>query len=199
MATIFFFLHLDSPKISIREGLAKVDWAGSLVSIAAVTLFLVGIEMGGIQYSWKSALVLVCIILGLALWCLFIFIEIKFAKFPIMPMRLFAHKTNIASDILTSLHGQAFLGACFYMPLYFQACRGVEPLMSGVLTLPLALSLSLTSAVTGGVIAKTGRYQEMIWIGCFFMAVGTGALVSLTRTSGWPKYIFVSHAAPIPI
>lgn len=44
---------------------------------------------------------------------------------------------------------------------YFQSVRGDSALLSGVYVLPYVVVLSLVSALTGLIIAKTGRYQEV--------------------------------------
>lgn len=57
----------------------KVDYAGSLISLAATISLLIPISWGGTQYAWDSAAVLVPLFLGVALLGLFIWVELKVA------------------------------------------------------------------------------------------------------------------------
>ena len=57
-------------------------------------------------------------------------------------------------------------------PLYFQSAKSQTALMSGVETLPFVVMLSVGSVATGITIAKTGRYQELIWGGLSIMTAG---------------------------
>lgn len=54
---------------------------------------------------------------------------------------------------------------------YFQSVRGDSALLSGVYVLPYVIVLSLMSALTGLIIAKTGRYQEVKFVPVKFQAM----------------------------
>lgn len=61
--------------------------------------------------------------------------------------------------------------------------------MSGVYVLPYVILLSVFSGITGVIIAKTGRYQELIWGGALLMCLGAGLMINLDRTSPWSKLV----------
>lgn len=187
MTAIQIFLHLQSPKITIRDGLKRIDWAGTFLIISGTLLFLIGLEFGGVQHPWNSPIIVSFITIGLLLLVAFLLVEWKHATNPIIPLRLFHNRTNIAAYTMALTHGIVFLGGCYFLPFYFQSVRGDTPLLSGVYVLPFVLPLSLASGATGVIIAKTGRYQEVIWCGCAVMLLGTGLLLDLDRTSNWGK------------
>lgn len=187
MAALFFFLHLQTPTITLAEGLKRVDWLGSALVVSGTVLFMLGMEFGGVSHPWKSAIVICFLIFGLLILAVFVFVEWKFAKIPIMPLRLFTNRTNALSYITSVFHGVVFIGGCYFLPLYFQAVRGTTVIMSGVSFLPFVLVLSISSGVTGQIISRTGSYLESIWAGCFFMVLGLGLFVDLNRTSNWGK------------
>jgi hypothetical protein len=62
------------------------------------------------------------------------------------------------------------------MPVYFQACRGATPVLSGVYTLSATLVTPATAMITGLSIKKSGRYRPQIWLGWFLMTLGIGVL-----------------------
>ncbi|KAF3175260.1 hypothetical protein TWF225_000963 [Orbilia oligospora] len=195
MVVIWYFLHLHSPKIGVMEGLKQVDWLGSLFAVGGTTLFLVGIDSGGVTEPWNSPLVLSCLIIGSTMLVSLIFIEWKVTANPIMPPRVFGHRTALASYVICFLHAQTFIAGAFYLPLYFQSALGKTPLMSGVLNLPFVFMLSIGSMGTGIVIAKTGNYRPIMRIGLVFMAAGAGAFVDWDRTSSMVKIIFFQFIA----
>ncbi|KAF8477302.1 major facilitator superfamily-domain-containing protein [Kalaharituber pfeilii] len=189
MSILFLLLHLHTPTISLVDGLKRVDWLGSLFIVAGTVLFLLGMEFGGVSYPWNSPVVISFLIFGILLLGVFVFVEWKFPKLPIIPLKLFTNKTNIASYITTFFHGVVFISGCYFLPLYFQAVRGSSILMSGVSILPYVIILSVVASINGQIISKTGTYQEPIWVGCFLMALGSGLLTDLNRTSNWGKII----------
>ena len=75
---------------------------GSLFIVTGTVLFLLGLEFGGVQKPWSSPIVVCFILFGLLVMIAFAFVEWKQAKYPIMPIRLFQHTTNIASYIVSN-------------------------------------------------------------------------------------------------
>ncbi|KAF8469576.1 major facilitator superfamily domain-containing protein [Kalaharituber pfeilii] len=189
ISALFFLLHLHTPTISLVDGLKRVDWLGSLFIVAGTVLFLLGMEFGGVSYPWDSPIVICFLIFGILLLVVFVFVEWKLPKLPIMPLRLFTNRTNVASYVTAFFHGFVFISGCYFLPLYFQAVRGSSVLMSGVSILPYVVVLSIVSGVNGQIISKTGSYQEPIWAGCFLMVLGTGLFTNLNQTSNWGKIV----------
>jgi hypothetical protein len=193
------YLHLDNPKTPVWEGLKAVDWAGSLSIVGGTLMLLLGLEFGGVIYPWKSAKVICLIVFGVVVAGLFVLNEWKFARYPVMPLRLFKHTSNIASLGVCFCHGYVFIAGSYYLPLYFQAVLGATPLLSGVYLLPFALSLSFASVPTGLFIKKTGRYLPPIWFGLFFMALGFGLFIDLGATANWTKIIIFEIVAGLGV
>ncbi|KAF3919543.1 hypothetical protein ABW20_dc0102025 [Dactylellina cionopaga] len=195
MIIIFYFLRLHSPKIGVKEGLKQVDWWGTFFAVGGTTLFLTGLDFGGVTDPWDSPLVLCCLIIGALMLVTLIFVEWKFAANPIMPPRVFGNRTNAASYLVCFLHAQVFIAGAFYIPLYFQSALGKSALMSGVLTLPFVFMLSVGSVMTGIIIAKTGNYRPVMRIGLVFTVAGVGAFVDWDRNSNYAKIVFYQFIA----
>ena len=186
---ILFFLDLKTPKTPIVQGLKAIDWLGSLLIVGGVLMFLFGMEYGGVTYPWASATVLCLIIIGIFTLVLFGLNEKFVAKYPVMPLRIFRSRSNIASFGTCFVHGFVFISSSYYLPLYFQAVRGASPLLSGVYILPSAISLSIASMCTGIYIRKTGKYLPPIWFGMAFLVLGMGLFCDFDANSGWAKII----------
>ncbi|KAI9647983.1 hypothetical protein NHQ30_002606 [Ciborinia camelliae] len=196
---LFFFLHLDNPRTPVWDGLKAVDWLGSLLIIGGTLMVLLGLEFGGVTKPWNSATVICLIVFGILVAGLFVINEWKFARYPVMPLRLFKHASNVAALGVCFCHGFVFISASYYLPLYFQAVLGVSPLLSGVYLLPFALSLSLTSAATGIFIKKTGKYLPPIYFGLAVMTLGFGLFIDIPRNRTWSKIIIYQIIAGIGV
>lgn len=196
---LFFFLHLDNPKTPVWDGIKAIDWLGSLAIVGGTLMVLFGLEFGGVTYPWNSATVLCLIIFGIFVACLFVLNEWKFARYPVMPLRLFKHRSNIAALGVCACHGFVFIAGSYYLPLYFQSVLGATPLLSGVYLLPFALALSFTSAATGIFIKKTGAYLPAIWFGMCVMILGFGLFIDLPNGHDWAKIIIFQIVAGIGV
>ncbi|KAH8596637.1 major facilitator superfamily-domain-containing protein [Bisporella sp. PMI_857] len=196
---LYFFLHLDNPRTPVWDGLKAVDWIGSFTIVGGTLMFLLGLEFGGVTYPWDSVTVICLIVFGILVAGLFILNEWKFARYPIMPIRLFNNSSSIAAFGVCFCHGFIFIAGSYYLPLYFQAVIGATPLLSGVYLIPFALTLSLVSGGTGIFIKKTGNYLPPIRFGMTVLALGMGLLINLGPTANWAKIICYQVVAGIGV
>lgn len=162
-------------------------------------MFLLGLEAGGITHPWNSAYTLCLIIFGAVTIVLFFIIQWKVSKYPLMPPRLFNQTTNMAALGVCYCHGFVFIGATYYLPLYFQTVLSANPILSGVYLFPLVITLSVGSAAVGIFIKKVGRYQEPIWFGMSFMTLGFGLFIDLPDYAEWSKIIIYEMIAGIGV
>jgi hypothetical protein len=186
---LLLFLKIEAEKTPLMAGLKSIDWTGILLIMGGTLMFLFGLEYGGITYPWGSATVVCLIVFGVVTWAIAMMVEWKVAKYPVIPIRLFQNWHNILVLFVCFCHSFVFIAGSYYLPLYFQTVLLANPIMSGVYVLPNVLSLSLTSACTGFIIKKTGRYRELIVGGLFFMTLGYGLLIDLKYYASWPRII----------
>jgi len=196
---ILFFLDIETPKTALLAGLKAIDWLGSVLIVGGTVMFLLGLEYGGVNYPWKSAPVICLLIFGIVTIGLFFLNEWKLAAHPIMPLRLFKYRSNIAALMVCSCHGTVFISGAYFLPLYFQAVFSATPILSGVYLFPFIITLSLTSMVVGIVIKKTGQYLPPIWFGMFFMTLGFGLFIDLPNHETWARVIIFQLIAGIGV
>ncbi|KAF2093703.1 MFS general substrate transporter [Rhizodiscina lignyota] len=188
-AILLFFLDLQTPRTPLIEGLKAIDWLGSLSSAGGTVMILLGLQFGGVEHPWKSVIVICLVIFGGITFTLFIAIEWKVSRYPIMPVRLFKSISNAASLLACFFHGVVYVTAAYYLALYFQAVLGSSPILAGVWLLPYALALALGSVATGAYIDQTGCYLDTLRVGFFLMTLGTGLFIDLPETRSWAKII----------
>lgn len=189
MVILFFALHLHNPRTGVKEGLAAIDWLGSLTIVGGTLMILLGLEFGGVTFPWNSATVICLIVFGAVLVGVFFLVELRIAKFPVIPLRIFKQPSNLAVVGLSACHGFVFISASYYLPLYFQGVLGADPLLSGVYVLPFTFVMGAAAAVTGFVIKKTGKYVPAIVFGFVFMTLGYGLFIDLDPYENWAKIV----------
>jgi len=196
---LIFFLKLETPKTPFVAGIKTIDWVGVILIVGGVTMFLFGMESGGVTHPWDSAYTLCLIILGIFTVVLFFINEAKFAKYPIIPLRIFMDRSNLAALGVCFVHGFVFIAGSYYLPIYFQTVLSATPLLSGVYLFATVLSLSFSSAITGIFIKKTGRYQQPIWFGMVMMTLGFGLFIDLEPRANWAKIIIFQIIAGVGV
>jgi EmrB/QacA subfamily drug resistance transporter len=193
------FLKLDTPKTPLIAGIKAIDWTGVLCVVGGVTMFLFGMTSGGTTHPWDSAFTLCLIIFGIVMMVLFFINEWKFAKYPIIPLRLFNERSNLATLGVCLIHGIVFIAGMYFLPFYFQTVLGASPLLSGVYLLTMVMTVSLFGIMSGLYIKKTGRYRDPIWFGLSFMTLGYGLFIDLPNHANWTKIIIYQIIAGIGV
>ncbi|KAL8732674.1 MAG: hypothetical protein Q9166_002650 [cf. Caloplaca sp. 2 TL-2023] len=186
---ILVFLDIETPRTPLLAGLKAIDWLGSITIVCGTIMFLLGLDHGGLSYRWTSATVLCLLIFGLVVIILFFLNEWKLAIYPVMPLRLFKYRSNIAALLVCFCHGTTFISGAYFLPFYFQAVLGASPILSAVYIFPFVLSISFVSTAVGVFIKKTGQYLPPIWFGMFFMTLGFGLYIDLPDYPSWSRII----------
>ncbi|RSH89546.1 hypothetical protein EHS25_002097 [Saitozyma podzolica] len=166
------------------DDLRKVDFMGSFLILAASILILVAISGGGTLFSWYSASFGLLLGFGLASLTAFCLVERFFAPIPILPPRLFRHRTVNLILLATTTQGWIYYGLMFFVPLYLQEALGFSALMSGVLLLPQVFSQGLALGLAGWVASTTGYIVPQMQLGYALNLIGLGLMYRFdTETS----------------
>jgi EmrB/QacA subfamily drug resistance transporter len=169
---------------SPRRAAVKVDVRGALLLTAAATSIVLVTTWGGTQYDWASGPILGLIAVALASSAAFIAVELR-APEPLLPLRLFRFRTFALSSAIGLLIGVAMYGAINYIPLYLQTVNGVSATDSGLLLMPLMVSMVGASFVAGTLVTRTGRYRVFPILGTSLLTVGILLICLLRSSSPW--------------
>jgi hypothetical protein len=122
--------------------------------------------------SWTSPVAIGMLVSGTMLFGTFLAIEWRFAKLPLLPIRLFYYNYSTNILICTNLLiGWIYWGNLFILPLYLQNVRKSGPAQAGVLILPMVISHGLTSGLAGVLISILGSYKPIIVTGAVCWAL----------------------------
>jgi MFS family permease len=158
------------PTVKRPDASHNFDYLGGAVFTVAVAAFLVGLTNKQTS-DWGTFDVGGLILIGLALWGVFILIESR-AKEPIVPLGLWRDRTYASSIIATFLVSIGFFGAAVFLPQWFQFVEGASPTNSGLYTLALLAGVIIGSVGSGIIVSRTGKYKPVIAVGLAVMAVG---------------------------
>ncbi len=108
------------------------------------------------------------------------------APAPIMALPLLKLPAFWRADVMAMCSGAALTAMITFLPIYLQAVMGATPGETGLLLIPLTVSVSSGSVVTGWLISRTGRTAVFPMVGLTITAVTMMYLASaasgLTRT-----------------
>lgn len=101
---LFIFLDVHNPRTKALEGLKAIDWFGSLSILGLTLMVLLALDFGGVAFPWNSPTVICLLVFGSLMSLFFIYSEKKLAQYPLMPLGMFNHRSNVASLLVCFLH-----------------------------------------------------------------------------------------------
>jgi len=119
----------------------------------------------------------------------FIGIQIWKGETATVPPRIFKNRNVWGASWFAACVASAFFVMCFYIPIWFQAIKGVSAVKSGIMNLPMILSLVIFSIVSGGLVTTTGYYTPFIYASVVVMSIGAGLLTTFHVDTGHAHWI----------
>ncbi len=175
---------------SRREGVARdFDLRGALTATVGLSLLVLGIVRTD-QTGWGSAQTLALIAAGLVLLAGFVLIEGRFARAPLMPLRIWASRTLSAANVVVLLVGAATFGMWFFVSLYLQQVLGYSPIRAGLAFLPMTLCIVAGSTIASRAVARTGA-KPLLVVGMTLMTIGLALFTGISTHGDYPIDVLI--------
>jgi EmrB/QacA subfamily drug resistance transporter len=179
----------DNPKVK-----ATIDWPGMTTLTASLLLISYGAIDTAAQGAMSSNIIM--IIAGVALLCIFFFIEEKSSS-PLMNLKVFLSKRILTFSILaTFFMSMGFLAVVFIIIMYLQGIRGLSPLDAALLLIPGYVISSIISPRMGHLADKHGA-RLLATAGLLLMIVTVLIYATLTATSSLYIILIASFVSGI--
>jgi len=138
-----------------RKAVAHLDYGGVISLSGFILCFLTIFIVGGREYAWGSAEILVLSFLS-GFFAMFFYFAEKRAVDPVIDLRFFAERNFTCGNIATFFSSFAIFSLFAYAPLYIQGALGKTPMQVGVAMLSLSFGWSMGSLVLGRFVAGAG-------------------------------------------
>jgi EmrB/QacA subfamily drug resistance transporter len=175
----------SSLHLPVERRRPQIDYLGAALLAGGLTSVLLVATWGGRQYAWASITIIGLALAALVLLAAFVWQERR-APEPILPLRLFHDRVFDVVSLALFLTSCAFFAAIVFMPLFLQIVTGASATTSGLLLLPMLLGATASTAISGRLISRTGRYKLFPLVGLAVMALGllllSGLDVASSRT-----------------
>ncbi|GJJ78008.1 hypothetical protein EMPS_10367 [Entomortierella parvispora] len=164
----------------------KLDIAGAITITVALLAIVYGISDG----QWKSVQVIVCLVLGILLLGVFVWIE-KRVESPMLPMSIFRTRMFSAMLIVGALYQTWYLVYNLYCTLIFQEIMGYGALNTAYAFFPLAFPGLVLNPLAGYLIPKVGA-KPLLVLGTGCMAISAALFAVANKDTTYWKLPFPS-------
>ncbi|KAK1981089.1 major facilitator superfamily transporter [Colletotrichum cereale] len=200
-AFLFLFFMLKAPKRQMQEPATlyqhfkRLDPLGTLFFLPSIVSLLLALEWGGSEYEWSDGRIIALFVVFGVGFIAFAAVQVLMPQTATVPLRIIKQRTMLAGAFFMLFLAGSMMLAVYYLPIWFQAVQGADPVNSGIYTIPLVLSIVVSSIISGGMTQKIGYYvPSMILCPCI-MSVGLGLMSTFQPgiSSGhWIGYQFLT-------
>jgi EmrB/QacA subfamily drug resistance transporter len=157
------------------------DMLGASLVTGALTALVYGIVRTD-TLGWGAPGVVVPVLLGVVLLGLFVLVEGRFAKAPLVPLPIFRMPKLRAANIVVFLLYGAVFSMWFFVSLYLQQVLHHDALLTGLAFVPMTLAVVLATSFAARLVARFSA-RSVIAAGMLSATVGL-ALLSGVRPGG---------------
>ncbi|KAI5463168.1 major facilitator superfamily domain-containing protein [Mariannaea sp. PMI_226] len=198
-AMVCLYLFMKSPEmpkesIPVWKHITRLDPLGTFFFIPAMVSFILALQWGGAEYPWSNwRIILLFVVFGLA-GIAFCTVQVMMPETATIPLRIIRQRTMFAGFFVMFFMAGAMMVVVYYVPLWFQATKGVDPIKSGIYTIPLVTTLVVSGLMGAAFTQKIGYYTPTMIASPCVMAIGEGLLSTFTPNTGhahWIGYQFI--------
>ncbi len=181
-----YFPHMEEV---LKERI--IDYRGIITLIASLSAMFLALTFIENPNILRSLLIVLFIFSGVMV-AAFLYLE-KRAREPILPLRLFKKSVFNVSAVAMFLSSAVMFCGIIYLPLFIQGVQKLSPEYSGLLIIPMLLSLTFSSILAGQIISRTGTYKKLAILAFVIITAGMFLLSTLGTTSTiWELVIYAA-------
>jgi hypothetical protein len=136
-------------KARVLHILPQMDFMGFFLFVPWAVMLLLALQWGGTEHPWNSATIIGLFCGGGVMFLVFVGWEYHARDNAMIPVSMVRIRVVWCSCVsMTFMFGMQ-MTATYYLPIYFQAVKGVSPVLSGVYVLPMIISMMFAAVVSG--------------------------------------------------
>ena len=187
MVIIMFLLKPTDPTqkgLTIRQQLGRLDLLGETCLLPCIVCLLLALQWGGSTYEWSNGRIIALFVLFSVLLIGFIAVQVWKPETATIPKNIICNRSIIGGMWFTFCLASTMMLLIYYLPLWFQAIKGVSAVQSGIRTIPLVLALVVGSICGGQIVGRIGYYLPLILTSACIMPIGAGLITTFKVNSG---------------
>jgi EmrB/QacA subfamily drug resistance transporter len=176
IALIAFIVLQKTLHLPVVRREVHIDYLGAGLIVSGVSALLIWVSLAGNDFAWASGTTAALVGLGVALLAAAVYVELRVARQPVIPIHLFRDRTTSLATFASVMVGVAMFGATVYLSQYFQIARGMSPTRAGLMSIAMVGGLLISSIVSGRAITRTGLWKRYLVGGMVLVVVGLSLL-----------------------
>ncbi|WVF66941.1 hypothetical protein IAT40_001684 [Kwoniella sp. CBS 6097] len=179
------------PTQSILHGwsaLKMVDFGGAttlLISIGALLQLLS--RAGGSTPILQDPFSLIMAIIFPLFLIAFIYVELRVAPKPVLPLNLLERRTPLCVGIIAGVIAIVNFNMMYHLPMIFEIVFDQPLAMAGAHLLPNSIAMSVSAPIMGYICKRTRHFKWLTVLNCAGPVISMALFVSLDTGTSWAK------------
>ncbi|KAJ8112461.1 hypothetical protein ONZ43_g5389 [Nemania bipapillata] len=165
-----------------------LDPLGLALFTGALVSLILALQISGVS-GWVTPAPIVLVVVFAILLGLFFAVQTWLQERGTLPPRIARMPQVIFASAYAYLIDSAYYVVAYFLPIWFQAVKGISARDSGIRLLPIIIAAVLASIVSGIVVSRTGHYALIILFSSAIAATGCGLLSTMDPGSGAGAWI----------
>jgi EmrB/QacA subfamily drug resistance transporter len=163
----------------------RLDLPGAVLGTLGLLGLVYGFSRAG-QDGWTDTWTLASLVSGAVVLAVFVLVESRSAD-PLLPFRVFLHRTRAASFVAMFLAPAAMFAMFYFLSQYIQNVMGYSPIKAGVAFLPFCVGIVVAAGLSSSLINRVDpRY--IAGVGTLMAAVGLYGFSRLPYDTTFPVH-----------
>jgi hypothetical protein len=175
--------------LGAKEKLLQLDPLGTFFLLPCLVCLLLALQWGGSSLSWSNGKIIALLVLFGILSLAFITVQIKTQTTAQIPARIVKNRSMLAGGFFVFVVAGSMMNMVYFIPIWFQAVKGVSAEGSGIRTIPLVMSLVLGTITAGAATSRIGYYTQFAYLSAIVMPIGAGLVSTWQVDTGHSKWI----------
>lgn len=183
------------PMEVVRQLHRHLDLIGFALFAPAIVMLLLAMQFGGNQFAWHSSQVIGLFVGSGVTFIVWFAWNYRKGDEALLPFPIVRRRRVWMSGVNYSFLTTSVIGAAFFLPIYFQAVKGVTAIMSGVYLLATILPQVVGAVSSGILVTKVGYIPPFSIFAALLFSIGSGLYTLLqpgTSEANWVGFQIIS-------
>ncbi len=186
-AVAYFMTSSALRRLPRHDKVHKLDILGSVLMVGATVTLMLALHYAGTDYDWLSRPIIALLLVSALFWVCFGW-RIATAAEPLIPLEFLSNRIVSMGTVSACFGMGTYIGLSIYMPVYFQAVRGLSTSNSGLALIPLMVGTVIGATISGQLMGRITHYKRIPVIGLFAAMAGALILSFLDNQMSLPVF-----------
>ena len=179
------------PNFKLPDVKKVIDYLGIVTFTLCLSGLFLGLTLARDLDTYPFVEIIGLFVFSAFLFVLFIWAEKKAVE-PILPLNLFNNSIFTVSSAENFLASALIFCGIIYVPLFAQGVLGMNAINSGLIMIPMLISLTISANIAGQIISRTGKYKLLAIVE--FIITGIGIVFLATMNINTSPYALIAYS-----